>query len=348
MRNLFFSFALLFATFIHPQDVFACSCIYVNDVNERNTIAYQNADLVILGSAISETEKGGNIIYTISVEKVWKGQADAYIDVETANNSAACGIDIPLNGSTVIFMQSNGEIYSTGLCSGTTEATETSDIVQWLNTYDNTCAPYVCSNGDTHPSCTEDGHVINYFVHPCQFSEEKDDENKPIFDDVPASHANAKAIAFVRSEGIVKGYADGTYKPDQTINRAEFTKIITSSIYSAEEMDNCEEGTIFSDVEKSVWYANFVCRAKNAHIIDGYDDGTFRPSNSINFAETAKIVVNAFSITINPEDLHSVWWKPYVFALSRIGGLPPSFTDPNQLLTRGEMAEIIFRVMTGL
>ena len=347
MRNLLFLVALVFATLLHPQDVFACSCMHIEDENERNTAAYQNADLVIQGSAISAAEKGQNIVYTISVEKVWKGQADAYIEVETANNSAACGIDIPLNGSTIIFIRSDEQSYYTGLCSGTVDATDASNIVQWLNTYDDTCMPYVCPNGDTHPSCTEEGHVINYFVNPCQFSEQEEKEN-PIFDDVLVSHTNAKAIAFVRNEGIVRGYEDGTYRPDQTINRAEFTKIITSSIFSTKEIDSCAKENIFSDVEQSIWYAKFVCSAKNAHIIDGYDDGTFRPSNTVNFAEAAKIVVNAFSVPINLKDQHGIWWKPYVFALSRIGGLPPSFTDPNQLLTRGEMAEIIFRVMTSL
>ena len=348
MRNLFFLFALVFATLVHPQDVFARSCIGFEDANERNTVSYQNADLVIQGSAISAIEKEGNVIYTISVEKVWKGQADAYIEVKTANNSAACGIDIPLNGSTIMFIRSDKESYYTGLCSGTTDATGAGDLIELLNTYDSSCTPYVCSNGNTHPSCTEDGHIINYLVHPCQFEEPNDQEEKPIFDDVPAAHVNATAIAFVRKEGIVKGYADGTFKPDHTINRAEFTKIITSSIFSTEEIANCKgEENIFSDVEPNVWYADFVCSAKSAHIIDGYDDGTFRPGSFVNFAEAAKIVVNAFSIEMNTEDHNNIWWKPYVFALSRIGGLPPSFTDPNQLLTRGEMAEIIFRVMTG-
>jgi len=68
----------------------------------------------------------------------------------------------------------------------------------------------------------------------------------------------------------------------------------------------------------------------------------------VNFAEASKIVVEAFGIKTSPEDLIDDWWKPYVYALSRIGGLPSSFTDPNQFVTRGEMAEVIYRVKTGM
>ncbi|MBT6460237.1 MAG: hypothetical protein HOK57_10565, partial [Planctomycetaceae bacterium] len=75
-----------------------------------------------------------SLVYNVSVEKVWKGQADAYIEIETANNSAACGIQLPPNESTIIFINTNNNTYHTGLCSGTTAA-GTSDLATWLDNH---------------------------------------------------------------------------------------------------------------------------------------------------------------------------------------------------------------------
>ncbi|PIR54101.1 hypothetical protein COU75_02910 [Candidatus Peregrinibacteria bacterium CG10_big_fil_rev_8_21_14_0_10_42_8] len=361
MRNISLLSILLLSTLATPQKMYACSCMGYQDQEQQNIASYTSADVVIQGSVISEEEKGHSIIYTVSVEKTWKGQADAYIEVETSNNSAACGILIPTNESMVIFLNRYDNSYHTGLCSGTVPATS-EKLITWLSNYNDStevevqpkvdCSPYICNNGDQHPSCTKEGHQIQYIVNPCKFSDNEKEEvqvEDNTFEDVSSSHPNAKAINFVRNEGIVKGYDDGTYRPNQTINRAEFIKIIIASNFTQEAIDNCESEDLFSDVHQSDWFADYVCIGKNDNVISGYDDGSFGPEKPVNFAEAAKIVVNAFTIHTNPEDQKlSVWWKPYVFALSRIGGLPPSFTDPNQLLTRGEMAEIIFRVMTGM
>ena len=165
---------------------------------------------------------------------------------------------------------------------------------------------------------------------------------------MPEGHSNYKAISFVKQEGIVNGYEGNVYIPDQQINRAEFTKIIVAANYARDAIDSCELNELFSDVSQSNWFADYVCMAKNDGIVDGYPDSTFRPAAFVNFAEAAKIVVGAFGIDTKPEDHLGVWWRPYVFALARIGGLPTTFSDPNQEITRGDMAEIIYRVMMGM
>jgi hypothetical protein len=231
--------------------------------------------------------------------------------------------------------------------------------VDWLDTFDRSgtivptptsvdCTPYVCKNGDEFARC-EDGNVINYLVAPCQFSDEEvEPSNTKDFVDVPQGHRNYTSINFIRDEGIAKGYEGNLYKPDERINRAEFTKIIVKANFTTEAIDTCESNDLFSDVTQSDWFADFICIAKKDGVIDGYPNGTFDPSAYVNFAEAAKIVVGAFGIETNPEDYLGAWWKPYVFALAHIGGLPSTFSDPNQELTRGDMAEIIYRVMMGM
>lgn len=298
---------------------------------DRMQAYYNNAELIFQGVPIEMGYHDGNVYYSLSVEKVWKGHADAIVDISTWPDSASCGVTLPLNTPSIIFADDTTGTLMTSLCSGTTEPDQR--IVTWLNAYE----------GQTSSSSSS----VSSSVSSVRSTSSEEQIPSLLFRDVPENHSNYKAITFVKNEGIVKGYSDGTYKPSQTINRAEFTKIIIGATLSVQESDTCEDRDLFSDVSGEDWFATYICAAKTHAIIDGYPDGTFKPSGSVNFAEAAKIVVEAFNIPVS-EEQSTVWWKPYVFALAQMGGLPPSFSDPNQKLTRGDMAEIIYRVMMGI
>ncbi len=103
--------------------------------------------------------------------------------------------------------------------------------------------------------------------------------------------------------------------------------------------------TCFSDVShQNNWYAKYVCFAKIKGIIDGYPDGTFQAGNKIKLSEAAKIIVNAFGHTVQEET--EVWYRPYIVKLEELKALPPSLSSFGQLITRGEMSEMAFRLMT--
>jgi hypothetical protein len=106
------------------------------------------------------------------------------------------------------------------------------------------------------------------------------------------NHWGAKYIASLRSVGIVEGYADGTYKPDQVLTRAELLKIAMV----ANGLDNrylTITDTGFSDVPSNHWAATAVYRAQQFEIIDGYADGTFKPNAIVTRAEAAKVLMLA-------------------------------------------------------
>lgn len=259
------------------------------------------------------------------------------------------------------------------------------------------CEPYVCANGKTHPRCTDDGTVINYFAAPCHMDggetdactpdecgesqimmpnwmcpdgsaggpacmrsvdgtcgwRVRDCPNDSGFSDVPTSHENSDAIFYVKSHGLVHGYEDGTYKPDNTINRAEFMKILMSSL--DDDGPVCKIAP-FSDVDQTAWYATFAHKARCRGIVAGYLDGTFKPMNAINLAEAAKIIVNAERVQQLPllaEDGSATvpesdpWYEQYVMALALYNAIPTSITSFDQNITRGEMAEMIYRLRMG-
>lgn len=157
------------------------------------------------------------------------------------------------------------------------------------------------------------------------------------FDDVEDLHPNAEAIRYVFDEAIVEGYEDGTYRPDATINRAEFTKILVGAVY--EEGDISGEDC-FDDVADQ-WFAKYVCKAKMEGVIEGYPDGDFKPAQEISFVEAAKIIVLAFG---EPTESNEVWYVPFVQRLSEDTVIPWTVDRLDKKITRGEMAEMIFRI----
>ena len=174
------------------------------------------------------------------------------------------------------------------------------------------------------------------------------------FPDVPFSHTNYDAVEYLVNKGIVSGYHDGTFKPEHAINRAEFTKIVIGVLFTPLDIEGClatiptsrmyTRTLIFSDVARHQWFAKYVCQAKVGGMIGGYPDGTFRPGIDINFTEAAKILAHGFSPSaIAPSD-SSAWYEPFVLFLELRRAIPPSIKSFDQILTRGEMAEMAYRL----
>lgn len=177
---------------------------------------------------------------------------------------------------------------------------------------------------------------------------------KGTFPDVPFSHPNEDAVAYLVKNGIVSGYPDGTFQPERAINRAEFTKIVIGSRFSPLAIDGClpsippallfSRSLVFPDVARHQWFAKYACKAKVSGMIGGYPDGTFRPAVDINFAEAAKILANSFSPSAIAPSEASAWYEPFVRFLEERRAIPPSIKSFDQILTRGEMAEMAYRL----
>lgn len=168
-----------------------------------------------------------------------------------------------------------------------------------------------------------------------------------------------KAIQYLYNENVISGYEDGTFKPNQVINRAELMKIIVESVFGTPN----EETYLgcFPDVQED-WYAKYVCYAKEQNWIQGYPDGTFKPDQNINKAEALKILVNAYGYTIpgavnDPlfKDVdNNAWYTPFVKTANDKGLLPQSYEGADltainygigEEITRGEVSENIYRAI---
>ncbi len=154
-------------------------------------------------------------------------------------------------------------------------------------------------------------------------------------------HPYENAIRYLESNGIVQGYPDGFYKPDLFVNRAEFTKIVVEAKLGSEPFSSAD--ACMTDVKEEDWFSSYVCYAKSAGIIDGYEDASFKPGDPINLVEASKILVNTFEIP-KGEDTE-VWYVVYLAAMENKQFTPDSFTKLGQSVDRGQMAEMMSRIL---
>ncbi|MBU1446190.1 beta-propeller domain-containing protein [Patescibacteria group bacterium] len=159
------------------------------------------------------------------------------------------------------------------------------------------------------------------------------------FADVDASYEYSDAIYYLQDEGTIEGYEDDTYRPDNIINRAEFTKITLIERGEIPEGGNC-----FPDVTDQ-WFAPYVCKAKDLGLVQGYPDGTFKPERPINFVESGKVVTEGLKLA-KDDALNAEWYEKYVKALEAEEAIPQTVGTFDHYINRGEMAEIMWRVQT--
>lgn len=172
------------------------------------------------------------------------------------------------------------------------------------------------------------------------------------FTDVNGATSYQQAILYAQEHSIVKGYNDGTFHPQQNINRAEFVKIMVAAVLNYDPAKDPAgfdiyslAGLKFTDVESKQWYIPYLRKAVAQGMIAGYPDGTFHPESPVSFAEAAKIIVKAFGY---PTSTDPVWYKPFVDKLASVKAIPASIKNFTSQLTRAEMVEMIYRLQQNI
>ena len=135
------------------------------------------------------------------------------------------------------------------------------------------------------------------------------DTTRNNFSDVTSDSWYNQTVSTLASMGILKGYEDGTFRPNASITRAEFAAIATR--FFEETGATYEPGT-FTDVVGNEWFAGAIADAVNLGLIGGYEDGTVRPNNNITRAEACAIVNRTLGRVpdadhLLPEDEMKIW-----------------------------------------
>ncbi len=129
-------------------------------------------------------------------------------------------------------------------------------------------------------------------------------------------------------QGSIKGYEDGTFRPDNNISRAEFMSLV-NEIFNYKAVGT----NAFSDVKSTDWFAGAVAKASAAGYITGYPDGTMKPGNPITREEAASIIAIIKKLTANPDasqeflDAGSLTWSKGAVGAAYAAGIMNGYQD---------------------
>lgn len=182
------------------------------------------------------------------------------------------------------------------------------------------------------------------------------------FNDI-ASHWGQSYIELLSSKLIVDGVTDTTFEPDRNITRAEFAALVVRSL----GLSTVTGQAYFNDVSSDSWYAGVVNAAAKAGLVDGYEDGSFRPNAQITREELAAMVVRAYEfaggkVTVDAStqaqilskwaDANKIVWGQLEVAKAIQAGLMDGMTNTTLetygQATRAQTAAMLKRFLTGV
>jgi len=186
------------------------------------------------------------------------------------------------------------------------------------------------------------------------------------FDDLDG-HWGEDAVEELAAESIVEGDPDGSFRPDDSLNRAEAATLMARVMYEWVEFEAlaADYESPFSDLSDEDWYFEDVINLYSYGAVDGNPDGTFAPANNINRAEFLQLAVNLYE-ALNEElysddvstdyfsdIVSSDWYYRAVAVAANEGWVQGSECDgeacfmPANEITRAEAAQILHNIFYG-
>ncbi len=163
------------------------------------------------------------------------------------------------------------------------------------------------------------------------------------FKDVTGKEYYANAAETLYYMGVLSGYENGTFGAELPITRAEAATMLCRATVLGEYASLGNEYTLFDDMGPWHWangYVNILC---SFEILNGYEDGTFRPENNILYEEAVKLLVSTETGALESTDGN--WASPYLdYAEQKnyTAGLVGQVGTP---ITRGDMALLFYNIM---
>lgn len=170
------------------------------------------------------------------------------------------------------------------------------------------------------------------------------------------NHWAATPIKNLGDRGIINGYPDGTFKPDQAITRAELAKMVGKAI----GYQPVNESKL-PDIDGH-WAASYMNALAEKKVMNSFNDGNFQPERTVNRAQLTTFIARILNLA-KPEEKFGQDWSAsfvdvpndhwafrYIEISNKFGLLPPEYKTqfhPDQAVTRAEAAWMI-QALNGL
>ncbi|MFP7442703.1 S-layer homology domain-containing protein [Bacillus infantis] len=169
------------------------------------------------------------------------------------------------------------------------------------------------------------------------------------FSDVRNNDYYYQAVSSLSEKGIIKGFGNGIFKPNESVTRAQAAKMLTLALNI--KTDHVKDPG-FKDVSKNNWAYSYIAALAEQGIVKGYGD-QFKPNEPITRAQMAKIIALGYDFKSSPlkdKRFHDVnpsdWFAGYLQPLIEKGitnGTTAKTYSPNEKVSRGQMAAFIYR-----
>ena len=144
------------------------------------------------------------------------------------------------------------------------------------------------------------------------------------FPDVAINHWAASQINILSDEGVIVGYPDGTFKPDDNVTRAEFASMAIKAL--GQEHTKVAQPVEFTDITRDYWAYDAIQKALYFDLISSSKEGSlFRPDDNVSREEATTVAVNALTTEqISPAKALEVLSKKY----ADVGSISKEFLIP--------------------
>ncbi len=170
------------------------------------------------------------------------------------------------------------------------------------------------------------------------------------FTDVPSTYWASGSIDSLAAHGIVNGYDDGTFRPDQPVSRAEFVKMLVLTL----GLKPSTASTPFGDVGSATWFAPYVSAAFQAGLVQGLTPISFDPNQMLTREQMAVLVARALKLTqimtlhFSDDAQIAPWATTGVqeaVAAGYISGFPGGDLQPLGAATRAQAAKVLASIL---
>ncbi|QFS42952.1 S-layer protein [Nostoc sphaeroides CCNUC1] len=176
------------------------------------------------------------------------------------------------------------------------------------------------------------------------------------FNDVPNNFWGRRFIDVLSSRGILQGFPDYSFRPNQPVNRAEFAVILQKAF----EQEPSKTAIAFQDVPAKFWATSAIDQAISAGFLKGYPKKTFNPQQNITRVQVLVALVSGLNLKAptSPNQILSVYKDAKdipTYATSKIAAATanslvvnypnPQILAPNKVATRAEVAAMIHQAL---
>lgn len=158
-------------------------------------------------------------------------------------------------------------------------------------------------------------------------------------------HEREAAIKQLAGLGLLNGYPDGTFRPENPITRAEFAKVMVYALGLKDAAEMLAGVPVsFTDVEPNHWAVGYISIAASQEIVKGYPDGTFGPQNNVTYAEVITMILRALGY--GPVLDKQPWPMAYLTKATELKINKGVNFVSNAPATRGDVAALIANALT--